>query len=145
MIDLKNIITNSKKYHYITFRNNKIIKYISDMKKQDISIKPNDKLLFIKLKTLNKEYYKKEQLSPFKTTGGPLYVEIFEYTIVDGKVTKNQKLKNKIYFPKKYIQSKIKKHKTFKWMMRDIIKSAKLYHADKLKQQLMAINNINNI
>ena len=144
MINLKDIIKNTKKYHYIKFTN-KPIKYISSDEKQSISLKPNEKLIFIKLKTLTKNTYNMDKKSPFKTTGGPLYLEIYQYSIKDGKVIKDKtKLKNKIFFPKKYISSKLKKHKTYKWLQKDIIKSAKIYINDMMNQGLVAINKITN-
>ncbi len=142
MINLKDIIKNTKKYHYIKFTT-KPIKYISSDEKQSISLKINEKLIFIKLKPLTKNTYNKEKKSIFKTTGGPLYCEIFQYSVMDGKVIKDKtKLKNKVYFPKKYISSKLKKHKTYKWLQKDIIKVAKMYYNDKLNQGLVAINKI---
>ncbi len=140
MIDLSNIIKESKKYHYITFRKDKPIKHEMFDKKQNI--KSKDTVVYIKLKTLTKTQYTKEKLTPFKLTGGPLFAEINIYKMM---VKEKPKLKNKIYFPKKYLQSKIKKHTTFKWMINDILKCAKAYYNDRLNQKMIAINNINTI
>ena len=137
MIDLTNIIKESKKYHYITFRKDKPVKHEMFDKKQ--VIKTKDTVVYIKLKTLNKEYYYKEKKSPFKTTGGPLFAEINIYKMM---IKEKPKSKNKIYFPKIYLQSKIKKHNTFKWMKNDIIKCAIVYYNDMMKQKLLAINRI---
>ncbi len=137
MIDLKNIIKESKKYHYIYLYNNKPLKYKAFETKQTITVKTV--VIYIKLRTLNKDYYKKEKKSPFKTTGGPLFAEINMY--IDG-VKQKPKSKNKIYFPKIYLQSKIKNNNNFKWMQDDIIKCATAYYNDLLKQKLLAVNRI---
>ncbi len=138
MIDLKNIIKESKKYHYIYLHNDKPAKHKAFDIKQQISDKTV--VIYIKLRTLSKKDYEKEKKSPFKTTGGPLFAEINMY--IDG-VKQKPKLKNKIYFPKKYLQSKIKKNNNFKWMINDVLKCAKAYFNDQLKQKVLAINNIN--
>jgi hypothetical protein len=137
MIDLSNIIKESKKYHYITFKKDKHIKHEMCDKKQ--IIKNKDFVIYIKLKTLSKQQYEKEKKSPFKLTGGPLFAEI---NIYNNGIKEKPKPKNKIFFPKKYLQSKIKKHKSYKWMMNDILKCAYVYYNDMLNQKLIAINNI---
>lgn len=143
MIDLMNIIYESKKYHYVTFRENKPVKHDMFDKKQVVEMKKNDTVIYIRLRTLNKEYYLKEKKSPFKTTGGPLYAELNIYKNENNKIIKiKPKSKNKIFFPKKYLQLKMKNHTSYKWMAKDIIKCAKLYFNDKLKQTLVAINRI---
>ena len=70
----------SKKYHYITFRKDKPVKHEIFDKKQ--VIKTKEPVIYIKLRTLNKDYYYKEKKSPFKTTGGPLFAEINIYKML---------------------------------------------------------------
>jgi hypothetical protein len=137
MIDLSNIIKESKKYHYIIYNKDKPVKHVMFDKKQ--VIKNKNFVIYIKLRTLSKKQYEKEKKSPFKLTGGPLFAEINIYH--EGIKTK-PKPKNKIYFPKKYLQSRIKKHKSFNWMINDIKKCAILYYNDMLNQKMIAINNI---
>ena len=137
MIDLSNIIKESKKYHYITYPKDKPVKHIMFDKKK--VIKNKDYVIYIKLKTLSKKQYEKEKKSPFKLTGGPLFAEI---NIYHEGVKEKPKSKNKIFFPKKYLQSQIKKHKSYEWMINDILKCAFVYYNDMLNQKLIAINNI---
>ncbi len=142
MINLKEIIKLNKKYHYIWY-NKTIIKYkSSDKKNIPISIKKNETLILIKLKTLTKNIYNKEKKSPIKFTGGPLYGEINTFKIVDGVVIKEKpKYKNKVYFTKKYLKEKLK-NIDFKWLKKDIMKMAIKYIKNKLNQELLAINKI---
>jgi hypothetical protein len=143
MINLKEIINNCNKYHYIIINKNKPIKYNSFPEKQNnISIKNKEKLVLIKLKTITKKLYKLEKKSPIKVSGGPLYAEVNVYSIVDGKIVKEKsKSKNKIYFPKKYLK-KILEKDFCKIIRKDILKIYKAYMEDKINQGLIAINNI---
>ena len=142
MINLKEIINNCNKYHYIKY-NNKPIKYKSYPKKNNnISIKNKEKLVLIKLKTLAKKLYRLEKNSPIKVSGGPLYAEVNVYSIVDGKIIKEKsKSKNKIYFPKKYLKNILNKD-ICQIIKKDIIKICKAYMEDRVKQGLIAINNV---
>ncbi len=151
MINLKEIINNCNKYHYLfinTNKQNKIYKYKSDSDKQifkNISIKNKEKLVLIKLKTLTKKLYKLEKNSPIKISGGPLYAEVNVYSIVDGKIIKEKpKSKNKIYFPKKYLKDILNKD-TCKIIKKDILKICKAYMEDRVKQGLISINNITDL
>ncbi len=146
MIKLKEIINKCNKYHYIKINNTKIEGYKSyPEKKKNISIKNKEKLILIRLKTLSKKLYEKEKKSPIKVSGGPLYVEVNVYSIFDGKVIKEKpKLKNKIYFPKKYLK-KILDKDYCKIIKKDILKISKKYINNKINQGLIAINTINNI
>ena len=145
MINLKEIINNCNKYHYIyiDINKNKPIKYNSFPEKQNnISIKNKEKLVLIKLKTITKKLYKLEKTSPIKVSGGPLYAEVNVYSIIDGKIVKEKsKSKNKIYFPKKYLK-KILEKDFCKIIRKDILKIYKAYMEDKINQGLIAINNI---
>jgi hypothetical protein len=143
MINLKEIINNCHKYHYIYLTNNKkITGYKSSNEKKHINIKTNDKLVLIKLKTISKTLYKKEKKSPIKVSGGPLYAEISTYVIHNNIIIKEQpKYKNKVYFPKKYIK-KILEKDTCKIIKRNIFKICKFYINDKLNNGLIAINKI---
>ncbi len=145
MINLKEIIIKCNKYHYVYY-NNKPIKYKSyPEKKKNISINNKEKLILIKLKTLSKKLYEKEKISPIKVSGGPLYAEVNVYSIFDGKIVKEKsKLKNKIYFPKKYLK-KILDKDYCKIIKKDILKISKKYINNKINQGLIAINTINNI
>lgn len=145
MINLKEIINNCKKYHYIKYKDNDIKSYKSFSEKQNnISIKNKEKIVLIKLKTITKKLYKLEKKSPIKITGGPLYAEVNVYSIVDGKIVKEKsKSKNKIYFPKKYLK-KIEKNLCHS-IEKDILKICKYYMEDKIKQGLIAINTIINL
>lgn len=138
MIDLSNIIKESKKYHYIIYKKDKQVNHLMFDKKQIIK---NKDFICIKLRTLSKKQYEKEKKSPFKLTGGPLFAEI---NIYHKGVKEKPKPKNKIFFPKKYLQSQIKKHKTFTWMINDIRKCATVYYNDRMNQKIIAINNITN-
>jgi hypothetical protein len=146
MINLKEIINNCNKYHYIKYKDKKIKGYKSFSEKQNnISIKNNEKLVLIKLKTITKKLYRLEKTSPIKITGGPLYAEVNVYSIVDGKIIKEKsKSKNKIYFPKKYLK-KIMEKDFCKIIKKDILKICKYYMEDKIKQGLIAINNITDL
>ncbi len=148
MLNLKEIINNCNKYHYIyinTNKQNKIYKYKSFSEKKDINIKNNDKLVLIKLKTLSKKLYIKEKKSPIKVSGGPLYAEINVYQLNDGKYVKEPpKIKNKVYFPKKYLKEILEKNYC-KIIKKDILKICEAYINDRLHQGLLAINTINNI
>lgn len=147
MINLKEIINNCNKYHYIYInKQNKVYKYKSYLEKQkNISIKNNEKLVLIKLKTISKKLYKLQKTSPIKVTGGPLYAEVNVYSIVDGKIIKEKsKSKNKIYFPKKYLKNILKKN-LCNIIKKDILKICIAYMEDKIKQGLIAINNITDL
>jgi hypothetical protein len=152
MINLKEIINNCNKYHYIyiDINKNKPIKYKSYPEKQkNISIKNKEKLVLIKLKTITKKLYKLEKKSPIKVSGGPLYAEVNVYSIVDGKIIKEKsKSKNKIYFPKKYLKKILEKNNGLnlcKIIKKDVLKICKNYMEDKIKQGLIAINNITDL
>jgi hypothetical protein len=142
MINLKEIIKINKKYHYIWYNKN-VLKYkSSDTKNIPISIKKDDTLILVKLKTLTKNIYNKEKKSPIKLTGGPLYGEINTFKIIDGVVIKEKhKYKNKVYFTKKYLKEKLK-NINFKWLKKDIIKMGIKYIKNKLNQELLAVNKI---
>ncbi len=141
MINLKEIIKNCNKYHYIKYTN-KIIRYKSFSEKQTISIKNNEKLVLIKLKTILKKLYNKEKKSPIKASGGPLYAEISVYNI-NGK--EESKFKNKVYFPKKYLQDILKKDDYCYYIKKDILKICNAYINDKLNQGLISINKITDL
>jgi hypothetical protein len=142
MINLKEIIKNCNKYHYIYInKQNKVYKYKSFSEKQTISIKNNEKLVLIKLKTILKKLYYKEKKSPIKASGGPLYAEVSVYNI-NGKV--ESKFKNKVYFPKKYLQD-ILNNDYCKYIKKDILKIGDAYINDKLNQGLISINKITDL
>jgi len=146
MINLKEIINNCNKYHYIKYIDGKIKGYKSYPDKQNnISIKNKEKLVLIKLKTITKKLYRLEKNSPIKVSGGPLYAEVNVYSIVDGKIVKEKsKSKNKIYFPKKYLK-KILDKDFCKIIKKDILKICKSYMEDKINQGLIAINTITDL
>ena len=146
MINLKEIINNCNKYHYVKYVDRKIKGYKSyPDKKNNISIKNKEKLVLIKLKTITKKLYKLEKKSPIKISGGPLYAEVNVYSIVDGKIIKEKsKSKNKIYFPKKYLKNILNKD-ICQIIKKDIIKICKAYMEDRVKQGLIAINNITDL
>ncbi len=146
MINLKEIINNCNKYHYIYLYDNKQIKdYKSFNKKQIINLKTNQKLVLIKLKTISKTLYKKEKKSPIKVSGGPLYAEINTYVIHNNIIIKEKpKYKNKVYFPKKYIKQ-ILQEDTCKIITKNILKIYKYYINNKLNNGLIAINKITDI
>ncbi len=142
MINLKEIINNCHKYHYIYLSNNKPKYYKSSNEKKSINIKNNDTLVLIKLKTISKTLYKKEKKSPIKVSGGPLYAEINTYIKHNNIIIKEQpKYKNKVYFPKKYLKNIIEKD-TCKIIKKNILKICKLYVNNKLNNGLIAINKI---
>ncbi len=145
MINLKEIINNCNKYHYIKYTTDGL-KYKSyPEKNNNISIKNKEKLVVIKLKTLTKKMYRLEKNSPIKISGGPLYAEINVYSIVNGKIVKEKpKSKNKVYFPKKYIKNILEKDYC-KNIKKDIIKISNSYMEDKIKQGLIAINKITDL
>ena len=144
MINLKEIINKCNKYHYIKI-NNKGYKYKSFSEKQTISIKNNEKLVLIKLKTILKKLYNKEKKSPIKASGGPLYAEVSVYNI-NGK--EEPKFKNKVYFPKKYLQDILNKSTGddyCKYIKKDILKICNSYiniNINGLNQGLLSINKI---
>ncbi len=149
MINLKEIINNCNKYHYIYINKlTKVYKYRSySEKRKDISIKNKEKLVLIKLKTITKKLYKLEKTSPIKISGGPLYAEVNVYSIVDGKIIKEKtKSKNKIYFPKKYLKKILKNENILcKIIKKNILKICKAYIEDRIKQGLIAINKITDL
>jgi hypothetical protein len=66
MINLKEIINNCNKYHYIKYIDGKIKGYKSYPDKQNnISIKNKEKLVLIKLKTITKKLYQLENFVYF--------------------------------------------------------------------------------
>jgi hypothetical protein len=146
MINLKEIINNCNKYHYIKYNDKKIKSYKSyPEKNNNISIKNKEKLVLIKLKTITKKLYRLEKKSPIKVSGGPLYAEVNVYSIFDGKIIKEKsKSKNKVYFPKKYLK-KILDKDLCNIIKKDILKICKNYMEDKIKQGLIAINNITDL
>jgi hypothetical protein len=147
MINLKDIINDCNKYHYIIInKQTNGYKYKSyPKKKTHISIKNKEKLVLIKLKTISKKMYSKEKNSPIKVSGGPLYAEINVYSLFDGKIIKEKKkFKNKVYFPKKYIK-KIYKENFCKYIKKNILEICYSYINNKLNQGLISINTIYNI
>jgi hypothetical protein len=142
MINLKEIINNCNKYHYIKIINKKPNGYKSYSEKQNIKIKNNETLVLIKLKTISKKLYKKEKTSPLKVSGGPLYAEINTYIVHNNVIIKEKpKYKNKVYFPKKYLQ-KILKKDTCNIIKKNILKISNYFINDKLNNGLIAINKI---
>ena len=97
----------------------------------------------VKLNPITKKQHMMEKKSPLKLLGGPLYGEVYEYDIIN--VNKSYKLKkrkprvkNKVFFPKKYLsENNIK--------INDIKKIALAYTKNKLNNSLAAINTIKNI
>jgi hypothetical protein len=147
MINLKDIISQVKKYHYFIYNNinYNINLYKSNKDKLKINIKNNEILILVTLKTITKTLYEKEKTSPIKISGGPLYGEVNTYRKIDGKLEKDKpKYKNKVYFTKKYLKKFFIK-KTFDKINKDIRKIAKKYIKNKINQGLLAINTINNI
>ncbi len=144
MINLKEIIKNCNKYHFLFInKQNKVYKYKSYPDKQNISIKNNEKLVLIKLKTLSKKLYKLEKKSPIKASGGPLYAQVSVYNI-NGK--EESKFKNKVYFPKKYLKNILESGKDIcKYINKDILKICNAYMNDKLNQGLISINKITDL
>ena len=105
----------------------------------------------VKITIVSKKLYELEKKSPLKSLGGPIYGYISEYNIIfsrNGKkaILKKRapKLKNKVYFPKKYLIKKLK-IKNSKWLQKDLKKIALSYSTDKLNTKLLAINTIKNI
>ncbi len=145
MINLKEIINNCNKYHYIYLYENKQKDYKSFNEKQIINLKNNQKLVLIKLKTISKTLYKKEKKSPIKVSGGPLYAEINTYVLHNNIIIKEKpKYKNKVYFPKKYIKDILQKN-ICKIIRKNIFKIYKYYINNKLNNGLIAINKITDI
>ena len=146
MINLKEIIKNCNKYHYIYInKQNKVYKYKSFSEKQSVIIKNNEKLVLIKLKTILKKLYNKEKKSPIKASGGPLYAEVSVYNI-NGK--EESKFKNKVYFPKKYLQDILNSSKNndyCKYIKKDILKICNAYMNEGLNQGLISINKITDL
>jgi len=152
-IKLQDIIDKVSKYHYYVYDTNKtkmVSSHHNDMnsinmnKLSDLSgIKDGRIIILVKLKRIKKKEYELEKFSPLKLLGGILYGEVSTYKIDNNKAIKQStKLKNKVYFPKKYIQ---KNWKDSKWLMKDLKKIAAAYIDDKILQQLFAINTINSL
>jgi hypothetical protein len=147
MINLKEIINNCHKYHYIYINKTdyKPTKYKSSNEKININITKGEKIVLIKLKTISKTLYKKEKKSPIKVSGGPLYAEINTYSYHNNILIKDPpKYKNKVYFPKKYIKEILEKD-ICKIIKKNILKICKFYINDKLNNGLIAINKITDI
>ena len=115
----------------------------------------NDYILVrVKLSVVSKRLYNLEKKSPFKVLGGPIYGYISEYNITYSKENgkrkhlflkkKKRKLKNKVFFPKRYLIKQLK-NKNVKWIEKDLKKIALAYTRDKLNTGLLAINTIKNI
>lgn len=147
MINLKDIIENSMKYHYVKYnRHNKIIQLFSANSSHTMQIKKDERIVLVKLKTLTKKIYEQNKKSSFKTTGGPLYANITTYVLHDNVVTKEKPLlKNNVYFHKTYLKSMLSTHQTFSWMKKDIKKIATAYIMNRLNQKFIAINTITNL
>jgi hypothetical protein len=157
-IKLSNIINTVSRYHYFVYDKNikKIISYhhtdmniLSSPLKEYIilteslkRLKDDHMIIMVQLKCVKKKAYELEKVSPLKTTGGPLYGEVTTYLFTDGNTIKEKtKIKNKIYFPKKYIFQNYKED-DFKWIKHDIKKIAIAYIDDMIRQNLFYINTI---
>ena len=149
-IKLQDIIDKVSKYHYYVYDKNKNKIISSHMNKMEMSdlkgIKEGRIIILVKLKRIKKKEYELEKFSPLKLLGGILYGEVSTYQINTNIVKLPTKLKNKVYFPKKYIQKNWKKDTIdFKWLVKDLKKIALAYINDKIQQQLFAINCIYNL
>ena len=67
------------------------------------------------------------------------------YYIFDGKIVKDTKLKNKVYFPKKYLRNILENKNYCKIIKKNILKIYYSYINNKINQGLIAINTINNL
>ena len=152
-IKLQDIINQVSKYHYYVYDTNKIISShhnninsINIDKLSDLSnIKDGRIIILVKLKRIKKKEYELDKFSPLKLLGGILYGQVSTYIIDNSKIKKQStKLKNKVYFPKKYIQKKWKKDDN-KWLLKDLKKIALAYIDNNILQQLFAINTINTL
>ena len=153
VLKLSIIISNLKKYHYFIYnlKTQSISKMLSDehtidIKKFQKKLKNKDDkyiVIRVKLNPITKKQHMMEKKSPLKLLGGPLYGEVYEYDIIN--VNKSYKLKkrkprvkNKIFFPKKYLSEN-------NIQINDIKKIALAYTKNKLNNSLAAINTIKNI
>ena len=161
IIKLSEIINSVSRFHYFVYDTNikKIISsHHTDMNilisplKEHINImdslkglKEGHKIIMVQLKCLKKKEYELDKVSPLKLTGGPLYGMVYSYYFTNGNTTKEKtQIKNKIYFPKKYIFKNYNKD-DFKWLKRDIKKIALAYVNNMIRQNLFYINTISTI
>jgi hypothetical protein len=144
-IKLQDIIDKVSKYHYFIYnpKKKKIISSHHNINIKDIeNIKKGYIVIVVKLKRIKQKQHDLEKFSPLKLIGGPLYGQVSTYSIDKNKLSKQESLlKDKVYFPKNYIQKNWKKD-DIKWLYDDIKKIALAYINSKIGQQLLAINTI---
>ena len=158
-IKLSEIVNNAKVYHYLLLSSNKKVKLLissNNVKKGKIftikkirNLESNNIIIRIKLKRVTKKQYKLHKKSPLKLLGGPLYAQVIEYDVIKSKKKfffkrRKPKLKNKVYFPKKYLFKKMN-NKSYSWLFKDIKKIALAYTNNKLNNSLLAVNKINKL
>jgi len=157
-IKLSEIIKNVSRFHYFVYDKEmkKIISYhhtdmnilISPLKEHIMinnilkGLKDGRQIIMVRLKCIKKKEYELDKVSPLKITGGPLYGEVTTYLYNNNEMIKEKtKIKNKIYFPKKYI-FKNYENDDFNWLKRDIKKIALSYINNTIRQNLFFINTI---
>ncbi len=158
-IKLSEIVSNVKVYHYLLLNSKNKLKLITSTnnvrKGKKFIIKKlrnygsNNIIIRIKLKRVTKRQYKLHKKSPLKLLGGPLYAQVIEYDIIKSKnkfflKRRKPKIKNVVYFPKKYLFKKTNS-KSYSWLFKDIKKIALSYTNNKLNNSLLAVNKINKL
>ena len=158
-IRLSEIVNNVKIYHYLLLNSKNKLKLITSTnnvkKGKHFVIKnlrkygTNNIVIRVKLKKITKKQYQLHKKSPLKIIGGPLYARIIEYDIIKSKnkfflKRRKSKIKNKVYFPKKYLFKKVN-NKSYSWLFKDIKKVAYAYTKNKLNNSLLAVNKINKL
>ena len=148
-LEFMNLVNKYNYYYYdfnkvhLLFSNNNVnniknkIKKI--IKKKNIT---NGEIIITKLSKVSKKLYNENKNSKLKLIGGPIYIKLQKYTINNSFLKKD--LNNKVYFPKKYIKSKLSS-KNNKWLIKDINKIVKMFAKNKIKKSLIGINTIQNI
>ena len=146
-MDYKEIVSKVKKYHYYAVSTHKTIFLSSSNKKSEAKklaldkLKPNidkligNKLVLVKIKSVEKSFEKQKNSDELKIIGGPILLEFCRGLIKSpSKISNfNDVLNNKVYLSNKYIK-KNKDNITF-----DLKKLVSNFITEKFNQGLLAM------
>ena len=150
-LKISQILENTSKYYYYIYsdKKNEIIKeYLNNLPSTFYKTVKLTNITIIKvtIKPIKKKEYILDKKSPIKVLGGPIYGMVSTYKYKDKKLEKlKTKIKNKVYFPKKYIIKKWIDGKIQSIFLKESKKIALAYMNGKINQQLFYINTIDSI